>query len=124
MTPPFLADIICEQPLTPEPKTKYKNCLYLAQLVTDYRCPRGPGPTKCVEHFYRVCHIELYFWNTSGFLIALELQNGVPRPKQFLEATNIKIHAVLSHMAKCFDLCLKILLNFSKKNKGGGGAIG
>ena len=62
---------------------------------------------KILEHFSWTFDYLRLFLSARG-------KNSVKKSNTFSEANTTEFHAVLSHYAKCRDLCVKVLRNYPK----------
>ena len=80
------------------------------------KCPRGGGACqKILEHFFQ----DVYPFRLSK---SAGIKNFFQMSATFLEATNIRIYAVLSNFAKCRDSRIKSAPRLPKIEGGGGSA--
>ena len=81
------------------------------------KCPRGGGfgVPKVLEHFFQ----DFYHFRLSKIA---GIWKTFQMSTTFLEANNIKIHAVLSDFAKCRDSRIKSAPRVPKIEGGGGSA--
>ena len=75
---------------------------------------------KILEHFYWTFY-HLRRFKSAGRKNSVQKSSLVQKSNTFLKASKTKFHALLSHFAKCRDLCVKSAPRLPKIEGGWGG---